>query len=287
MQSLENRILPATITVTSLDDNLNADGFITLREAIQAANTNKAVDGSVAGSVGEDTIVFAPGLDTSAGLIASLAMSGEQFTISESLKITGNGSLKTVIDASSSSRIFFVSSGSLTLEKLTLQNGNLGADSGTGDLRNSGAAILLASSGTLTINDCRIQENTTAGAFSSGGAVASVSGAVTIISSLFRNNTTTGNSSQGGAVFSASGALQISGSSFIQNSTTGALSGGGAVAVGTAGLTITDSLFNENFTEGTASPGGAVLNSSGSVAITASSFQGNTTATAGSGGGAI
>ncbi|MFM8725375.1 MAG: hypothetical protein ACKON9_09630, partial [Planctomycetaceae bacterium] len=210
MQSLENRILPATITVTSLDDNLIADGFITLREAIQAANTNKAVDGSMAGSVGEDTIVFAPGLDTSAGLIASLAMSGEQFTISESLKITGNGSLKTVIDASSSSRIFFVSSGSLTLEKLTLQNGNLGADSGADDLRNSGAAILLASSGTLTINDCRIQENTTAGVFSSGGAVASVSGAVTITSSLFRNNTTTGNSSQGGAVFSASGALQIS-----------------------------------------------------------------------------
>ncbi|MFM7831653.1 MAG: CSLREA domain-containing protein, partial [Planctomycetaceae bacterium] len=69
MQSLENRILPATITVTSLDDNLNADGFITLREAIQAANTNKAVDGSVAGTVGEDTIVFAPALDTSAGLI--------------------------------------------------------------------------------------------------------------------------------------------------------------------------------------------------------------------------
>ncbi|MFY8059787.1 MAG: CSLREA domain-containing protein, partial [Planctomycetaceae bacterium] len=150
MQSLETRILPATITVTSLDDDLTQNGFITLREAIQAANTNKAVDGSVAGSVGEDTIVFAPTLDTSAGLIASLSMSGEQFTISESLKIIGNGSLKTVIDASSSSRIFFVSSGSLTLEKLTLQNGNLGADSGPGDLRNSGAAVLLASSGTLT-----------------------------------------------------------------------------------------------------------------------------------------
>ena len=287
IQSLENRILPATITVTSLDDNLNADGFITLREAIQAANTNKAVDGSVAGSVGEDTIVFAPTLDTSAGLVASLAMSGEQFTISESLKITGNGSLKTVIDASSSSRIFFVSSGSLTVEKLTLQNGNLSNDSGAGDLRNAGAAILLASTGSLTINDCRIQENTTAGAFSSGGAVASVSGAITITGSLFRNNSTTGDSAPGGAVFSVSGAVQVSSSSFIQNSTTGASSGGGAVAVASAGLTVTDSLCNENFTQNTASPGGAILTSSGSVSITSSSFKGNSTATADSGGGAI
>ena len=102
VQSLESRILPATITVTSLDDGMLANGFVTLREAIQAANTNKSVDGSVAGSVGEDTIVFSPSLDTSNGLIASLSMAGEQFTITESLKIIGNGSLQTVIDASSS-----------------------------------------------------------------------------------------------------------------------------------------------------------------------------------------
>ena len=57
VQSLESRILPATITVTSLDDGMLANGFVTLREAIQAANTNKSVDGSVAGSVGEDTII--------------------------------------------------------------------------------------------------------------------------------------------------------------------------------------------------------------------------------------
>src|SRR5262245_3359289 len=65
---LEERCLLSTITVTSLADNLTVgDGKITLREALQAANTNLSVDGSTAGQAGgQDTIVFQPGL---AGLI--------------------------------------------------------------------------------------------------------------------------------------------------------------------------------------------------------------------------
>src|SRR6478735_9230660 len=47
---LEERTLLSTITVTSLADNLDADGLVTLREAIAAANTNRRVDGSPAGS---------------------------------------------------------------------------------------------------------------------------------------------------------------------------------------------------------------------------------------------
>src|SRR5947207_2345848 len=59
----EDRCLLSTITVTSLADNLNVDGQVTLREAIQAANTNLAVDGSMAGeSTVQDTIAFQSGL---------------------------------------------------------------------------------------------------------------------------------------------------------------------------------------------------------------------------------
>src|SRR5205807_5141450 len=52
-ECLEDRTLLSTITVTSLADNLTAgDLKITLREALQAANTNASVDGSVAGQSG-------------------------------------------------------------------------------------------------------------------------------------------------------------------------------------------------------------------------------------------
>ena len=44
-----------TITVTTTDDELNSDGDCSLREAIQAANTDTAIDACEAGS-GPDTI---------------------------------------------------------------------------------------------------------------------------------------------------------------------------------------------------------------------------------------
>jgi CSLREA domain-containing protein len=60
--SLEDRLAPAIITVTSLDDNINPDGQVTLREALIAANTNAPYDVAGAGEAGPvvDQIVFAP-----------------------------------------------------------------------------------------------------------------------------------------------------------------------------------------------------------------------------------
>lgn len=49
----------ATIVVTSLADNLVIDGQVTLREAVQAANTDTSVDNSTGGS-GFDVIQFDP-----------------------------------------------------------------------------------------------------------------------------------------------------------------------------------------------------------------------------------
>src|SRR6516225_9047199 len=61
LEPLEDRIAPATLTVTTLADESTTDGQVSLREAIQAAETHKSVDGSATGT-GNDTIVFAPSI---------------------------------------------------------------------------------------------------------------------------------------------------------------------------------------------------------------------------------
>ncbi len=62
----------ATITVTTTDDELNVDGDCSLREAIQAANSDAAVDACTAGS-GADVIELPAGAYTLTVTIANVA----------------------------------------------------------------------------------------------------------------------------------------------------------------------------------------------------------------------
>src|SRR6516165_993158 len=58
-ECFEARVLLSTITVTSLADTLTVGNGVTLRDAIQSANTDTSVDGSVAGESGvQNVIVF-------------------------------------------------------------------------------------------------------------------------------------------------------------------------------------------------------------------------------------
>src|SRR5262245_9662556 len=57
-EALEDRAVPAVITVTSTGDAIALDGFVTLREAITAANVNAASGDAPAGDPGLDTIRF-------------------------------------------------------------------------------------------------------------------------------------------------------------------------------------------------------------------------------------
>jgi hypothetical protein len=56
--ALEDRLAPATLTVTSAADTIAVDGVVTLREALTAASTNAVSGDAPAGDVGLDTIVF-------------------------------------------------------------------------------------------------------------------------------------------------------------------------------------------------------------------------------------
>lgn len=99
-EALETRALLAVITVTSLDDNLDIDGEVTLREAVLAANGDESVDGSEAGA-GADTIQFADGLE---GVIALVG----RVVIDSNVTILGHGKTKTVVEGSGLSTAFVV-----------------------------------------------------------------------------------------------------------------------------------------------------------------------------------
>src|SRR5437016_5177157 len=115
-QRLEERILLSTITVTSLADPAGAHSGVTLRDAIQAANTGQAGV--------QNVIVF------QAGLNGTIALANGQFTISSSMIIQGLGAANTIINAQQNSRIFYVANavGNVTLDGLTLENGKTTAD---------------------------------------------------------------------------------------------------------------------------------------------------------------
>lgn len=76
-----------TYLINSLQDVVAADGVVTLREAIQAANTNVAVYDAAADSAAEmDFIDFDPALTG-----GTITLNGSSLTITDSLSISGRG----------------------------------------------------------------------------------------------------------------------------------------------------------------------------------------------------
>jgi CSLREA domain-containing protein len=132
------------IWVNSMADEAAADGLCSLREAIQASNSDTEIDGCSAGA-GADQIVFAepemtiglllPGVGENEGATGDLDIWGD-------LEISGCAATATVIDGLQGDRIFQTHPGAqLTLTELKLVNGSISSDFG-GALRNSGTTRL-------------------------------------------------------------------------------------------------------------------------------------------------
>ncbi len=240
--------MPAIITVTSLTDD--GSGGVTLREALEAANTDTLVDG-VRGS-GTDTIQFAAGLFASPE--QTITLGGTELLIASNLTITGPGASLLSIDGNAASRIFRVASGSnATLTGLTLTNGN--ADLG-GGIQNVGTLTLsyctlsgnsstavgggIGNVGTLTLNHCTLANNS---ATTFGGGIYSF-GTLTLNHSTVADNTS---GADGGGLYNDStGALTVSHSTLSGNSA--GVNGGGIHNVGT--LTLSHSTLAGNLATG-------------------------------------
>ena len=254
---------------TVLAADITVDANCSLSDAIQAAESDTAVAGCIAGS-GADTI----------HLSGDVTLAAELPQITSDITIEGGGF---TISGDNRFRIFFVADGTLAINELILTNGS--ADEG-GAIKSEGALIIsdcsfsnnaveyfggaIISDGALSIIDSRFDNNR---AKLDGGAILSESTLV-IANSSFSNNWAR---NAGGAIRDVA-ELRISNSSFTNNSAD--LVGGGAV-ISVHELNITDSSFTSNTTGGS---GGALRTFVGPANIINSTFLDNS---ATSGGGAI
>jgi CSLREA domain-containing protein len=270
----------ASLTVNSLADTIAADGFCTLREAIQNAENNAATNPDCAAGSGADTITF-----TESGTITLASYLGP-FGDKAGLTIDGSGQSIT-IDGNNLADIGTVSGlASLTLNHLTITNATPGFyNSGILTITNSvfsnnhggayGGGAIYNQSATLIIDNTTFSGNT---AVTSGGALYSLSGNVTITNSTFTDNT----ASAGGGIYCYDCILNVSHSTFSNNNTPNG-SGGGIYHIYNS-VTISDSIFTNNGAS-YGGGGGGVFSSSGGLTLTNSSFSNNSAN--GSPGGAI
>ena len=226
------------IQVNTTVEGVNSDGDCGLHEAVQAANTNAAVDGCSAGSaVGVDPIVVPAG---------TYVLSSELFVTSD-VAILGAGASTTTLDGNDATRVINVQNQTAPIQVIiggvTVQQGSA-ADGGCIRIRlDVGSANLLDS----VVQDC----TATSG---SGGGLQLFFGALVVERTTFANNTA--GSGNGGGIVATSNAASLSVvlSTFSGNS---ALTGGAAIMNASSSFALVSSTLAGNEATGT-SPTGAV-----------------------------
>ncbi len=249
IEQLEARLpLSVTYVVDSLDDPLpscQADGQLTLREAVYAANTDTACGDAPAGS-GDDIVQFAPSL-----LPGTILLNGHPLPISDDLTITGPGWNQLTIDAADMYRHFEVNASvTATISGLWLMNGNAGEGNDGGSIYSLGDLVLRTSKlsnnragnhgGAVyavrgTVEDCQFVENH---AYVYGGGVWARD-SFDVSSSIFDGNLA---DESGGGIYAQNGPLTVDDGSFLAN-TAAAGSGGG---IWGRQVTVQDSIFRDN-----------------------------------------
>src|SRR5262245_17487506 len=98
VEPLDVRAVPAVLTVTSTGDSIAVDGFVTLREAITAANSNANSGDAPAGDAGLDTIKF--NIAGAPGTVHTIKPLGQLPTIIDPVFIDGYSQLGAVKNTS-------------------------------------------------------------------------------------------------------------------------------------------------------------------------------------------
>jgi len=258
--------IPTFTLVNSNADTIADDGVCTLREAITNANGDSqlyATAGECAIGAGSDTITFAADYTITVGSTLPI--------VTTTLTINGNDTANTIIQANVNPNTatygILKVGGTLTIDKLTIQNGGCYYD----DVCTSGVfGGGIYNAGILTVTNSSFLGNNSY----NGGGIYSVNtfapATLTVTNSIFSGNKA---AIAGGAIYGY-GSVTVSNSTFSDNV---AVSGGGGIMnFGT--VTVKSSAFSDNVS---GYGGGGIMNYN-SLTVANSTFLAN--ATSGSGG---
>ena len=271
----------ATIETDVTSDELNDDADCSLREAVQAANTNDPVSGCTSGQGGSklDTIML---IEEDYEL--TIPSTNENENADGDLDYTGGGKLKIVGQGADQMQIRApgiddraieadgdAGATSLTLDRLGISNGDVSSFDGNG-------GNVYAEDVTLKLLRTEIISGEARGdalSFGSGGGVYVVSDRPFVVS----RSRFIGNDGRFGGAFSAAGAgdTTIERSEFLINEAATGAARGGAIST-TRPTVITDTTFDDNTTisdGGGSALGGGIYAASGDLVVRRSLFTGN------------
>jgi CSLREA domain-containing protein len=250
-----------TVNLTGDSLNFNAGNAIcingapcTLRAAIQEANNNP----------GDDEIVFDPSVFSTQ---QTITLTNQLPQITNNLIITGTSPALLTISGDDMSRVFFISSGTVSISNLTVANGAVGESSGAG-IRNNG---------NLTLTNLIVRNNTNF--FGQGGGIYNDTNAQLNVDNTLIYENITNDVGDGAGICNSNGVVIITNSAIynnqIQNSDNGSNGGGianfgnlilrnnfGGVNNGT--ISITDSTIRDNTVNDN---GGGIYNEVGTINI--------------------
>ena len=199
---------------------------------VNVANTARIQNGVDVAAVGAN-VNLAAGTFTEPGTI----------NIGKSLTLAGAGANNTTVSGNNAFRVFNITAGNVTLDGLTIANGNAGNINGNDD----GGGIYHIGINTLTITNSIIRNNNAVTeAYSFGGGIYNGTGTVNVLNSTVSGNTAV----LGGGIYNANGTVNITSSTISSNTATGdgatGIGGGGAIRSQFGTLNVTNSTISGN-----------------------------------------
>lgn len=265
----------ASINVTGTTDELSINGTCSLREAIQAANSDTAIDACTAGS-DADGIVVPAGIYTLsiAGADEDANLTGD-LDIMADLTISGSGTIIQACDGSSGQctgidRVLDIvevesPQSTVTISGVTIRNGSTSRQGGG-----------ISNYGALTLTNSTVSDNSASD--SRGGGIDNT-GTLILTSSTVSGNSVSANDQDqhGGGIYN-SGTLIVTNSTVSGNSVSGSYGGSGGGITNDSG---TATLTGSTVTGNNGYVGGGIFNRGGDLAVTNSMIKDNVARNAG------